>query len=150
MASWRLSPKPGELRLSKNLSMTTHQLTFHSGGAGFSDTAGRPWQTVHKTLADSMKERLEPYRRAGSLDVQPQEMRGTYDECRFLAKIIKRAAVDDDPHRSTGQVTFDLKNLGLTFIPGDRLAVMPLNSWSDVEVSRFNRTLSLIQLFDRK
>jgi hypothetical protein len=81
-----------------------------------------------------MKERLEPYRRVGSLDVEPHEMRGTYDECRFLAKIIKRSSIDDDPHRTTGQVTFDLKNVGLTFIPGDRLAVMPLNAWSDVEV----------------
>ncbi|CCA74881.1 related to nitric-oxide synthase, salivary gland [Serendipita indica DSM 11827] len=117
-----------------------------NGGAGSSDTVGRPWQTVHKTLADSMKERLEPYRGAESLDVQPQEMRGTYDECRFLAKIVKRTSIDDDPHRSTGQVTFDLENVGLTFIPGDRLAVMPLNSWSDVE--KVVGALGLIDFLD--
>ncbi|KAG8813411.1 hypothetical protein FRB91_002732 [Serendipita sp. 411] len=117
-----------------------------NGGAGSSDTLGRPWQMVHKTLADSMKERLEPYRRTGSLDVQPHEMRGTYDECRFLAKIIKRSAIDDDVHRSTGQVTFDLKNVGLTFIPGDRLAVMPLNSWLDVE--KVVGALGLIDFLD--
>ncbi|KAG8776015.1 hypothetical protein FRC16_004643, partial [Serendipita sp. 398] len=93
-----------------------------------------------------MKERLEPYRRTGSLDVQPHEMRGTYDECRFLAKIIKRSAIDDDVHRSTGQVTFDLKNVGLTFIPGDRLAVMPLNSWLDVE--KVVGALGLIDFLD--
>ncbi|KAG8805281.1 hypothetical protein FRC17_005592, partial [Serendipita sp. 399] len=117
-----------------------------NGGAGSSDSIGRPWQTVHKTLADSMKERLEPYRRVGSLDVQPQEMRGTYDECRFLAKIIKRSTIDDDPYRSTGQVTFDLKNVGLTFIPGDRLAVMPLNAWEDVE--KVVGALGLIEVLD--
>jgi hypothetical protein len=113
-----------------------------SGGAGATDNVGRPWQTVHKTLADSMKERLEPFRRPGSLDVQPHEMRGTYDECRFIAKIIKRSSIDDDPRRATGQVTFDLKNIGLTFIPGDRLAIMPLNSWADIEVSVINNPIT--------
>ncbi|PVF96909.1 hypothetical protein CPB86DRAFT_708145 [Serendipita vermifera] len=117
-----------------------------NGGAGASDNIGRPWQTVHRTLADSMKERLEPYRRVGSLDVEPHEMRGTYDECRFLARIINRSSIDDDPHRSTGQVTFDLKNVGLTFIPGDRLAVMPLNAWADVE--KIVGALGLIDYMD--
>lgn len=106
-----------------------------NGGAGATDNVGRPWQEVHRTLADSMKERLEPFRAEGSQDVQPHEIRGTYDECRFWAKISQRSTIDDDPRRSTGKVTFDLHNVGLTFIPGDRLAVMPLNAWSDVEVS---------------
>ena len=87
-----------------------------------------------------MKERLEPFRSQAVLDIEPHEMRGTYDECRFWAKIVKRSNVDDDPHRATGKVTFDLKNLGLTFIPGDRLAIMPLNSWSDVEVSQLSKS----------
>ncbi|KAF8650910.1 hypothetical protein AX16_005035 [Volvariella volvacea WC 439] len=104
-----------------------------NGNAGATDTAGRPWQEVHRTLAESMKERLEPYRSEGSLDVAPQDIRGSYDECRFWAKIIDRSSIDDDPHRTTGKVTFDLRNVGLTSIPGDRLAVMPLNAWSDVE-----------------
>jgi hypothetical protein len=81
-----------------------------------------------------MKERLEPFRSLSSLEIQPHEMRGTYDECRFWAKIIDRRTIDDDPHRNTAQVRFDVANLGLTFIPGDRLAIMPLNSWSDIEV----------------
>lgn len=93
--------------------------------------------TVHKTLADSMKERLEPFRSRNSLDMEPHETRGTYEECRFWARIISRESIDDDPHRSTGKVTFDVKNLGLTFIPGDRLAIMPLNSWTDIEVASF-------------
>jgi len=98
-----------------------------------------------------MKERLEPFRgrpsssssdsqsmpssQSLSLSVQPHEMRGTYDECRFWAKIINRTSIDDDPHRSTGKVSIDVRNTGLTFIPGDRLAIMPLNSWTDIEVS---------------
>lgn len=82
-----------------------------------------------------MKERLEPYRAEGTLDAAPHEIRGSYDECRFWAKIVNRSNIDDDPHRATGKVTFDLHNTGLTFIPGDRLAMMPLNSWSDIEVN---------------
>ncbi|KAL0577411.1 hypothetical protein V5O48_004576 [Marasmius crinis-equi] len=117
-----------------------------NGNAGATDTAGRPWQEVHKTLAESMKERLEPYRSKAVLDVEPHEMRGTYDECRFWTKIVKREAIDDDPHRVTGKVTFDLKNVGLTFIPGDRLALMPLNSWSDIE--KIVGALGLMDLLD--
>ncbi|KAK1218358.1 hypothetical protein PQX77_018956 [Marasmius sp. AFHP31] len=115
-----------------------------NGNAGASDNVGRPWQEVHRTLAESMKERLEPYRSKAVLDVEPHEMRGTYDECRFWAKITSRESIDDDPHRVTGKVTFDLKNVGLTFIPGDRLAIMPLNSWSDKIIG----ALGLVDLLD--
>lgn len=121
-----------------------------NGGAGASDTMGRPWQQVHKTLAASMLERLEPFRRgipiasgsASNADKQavvpwmspaPHEWRGTFEECRFRARITSRTHIDDDESRSTGRVTIDLQGSGLNFAPGDRLALMPLNSWNVVE-----------------
>jgi hypothetical protein len=32
-----------------------------NGNAGSADMVGRPWEEVHKTLSDSMKERLDPF-----------------------------------------------------------------------------------------
>src|SRR6266536_1447201 len=94
-----------------------------NGNAGSSDAVGRPWEEVHKTLSDSMKERLDPFR--AELSIQPHEMRGCFEECRFKARILSRTTIDNDPDRSTGMVTFDLQHSGITFQPGDRLAVMP-------------------------
>jgi hypothetical protein len=62
-----------------------------------------------------MKERLKPYR--GDVKVQPHEMRGSFEECRFQARILDRQQIDNDPNRSTGMVTFDLNNTGITFQP---------------------------------
>ncbi|KAJ6566665.1 hypothetical protein B0H19DRAFT_1138343 [Mycena capillaripes] len=117
-----------------------------NGGAGATDDSGRPWREVHKTLAHSMKERLEPYRSKALLEREPHEMRGSYDECRFWVKITSRTTIDDDPMRNTGKITLDTKHSGLTFIPGDRLAVMLNNSWSDVEA--IVDTLGLIDFLD--
>jgi len=77
-----------------------------------------------------MRERLEPFR--GKVNLQPHELRGSFEECRFKARILSRSFVDTDHARSTGMVTFGLEDTGLTFQPGDRLAVMPLNSWTEV------------------
>lgn len=110
---------------------------MRSGGAGSTDDSGRPWREVHKTLAASMKERLEPYRSKALLEREPHEMRGSYDECRFSVKISARTAIDDDPDRTTCKITLDIKNSGLTFIPGDRLAIMLQNSWADIEACYF-------------
>lgn len=124
-----------------------------NGNAGAADTAGRPWQQVHKTLAASMLERLEPFRRgipvvaaSASTSVTsdkqqatpwmspaPHEWRGTFEECRFRARIASRNSIDDDETRATGRVTIDMRDSGLNFAPGDRLAIMPLNSWRTVE-----------------
>jgi hypothetical protein len=43
--------------------------TETNGNAGAGDNAGRPWEEVHKTLSDSMKERLDPFRGAISKNV---------------------------------------------------------------------------------
>ena len=115
-----------------------------NGNAGAIDSAGRPWEEVHRTLSDSMKERLEPFR--DTLVKKPHEMRGSFEECRFKARIINRTPIDQDPNRTTGMVTFDLQNSGITFQPGDRLAVMPLNSWE--EVSKVSAALGLDGLLD--
>lgn len=96
-----------------------------NGNAGAGDSDGRPWEEVHHTLSDSMKERLSPYR--GEVKVEPHQMRGSFEECRFLARILDRQPIDSDPSRSTSMVTFDLAETGITFQPGDRLAVMPMN-----------------------
>jgi sulfite reductase alpha subunit-like flavoprotein/predicted heme/steroid binding protein len=90
----------------------------------------RPWEVVHKMLSQSMIERLKPYH--SSITVQPHEMRGCFEECRFKAKISHRSYIDQDPDRNTARVTIKVENLGLTFSAGDRLAIMPLNSRRDV------------------
>lgn len=115
-----------------------------NGNAGAVDTAGRPWEEVHKTLSDSMKERLEPFR--DTLVKEPHEMRGSFEECRFKARIINRTHIDQDPNRTTGMITFDFQNSGITFQPGDRLAVMPLNTWE--EISKVSAALGLDGLLD--
>jgi sulfite reductase alpha subunit-like flavoprotein len=101
-----------------------------NGNSGASDDAGRPWEEVHKTLSESMRERLEPFR--GKVTLQPHELRGSFEECRFRARILSRSFVDSDPARSRGMVTFGLAGTGITFQLGDRLTVMPLNSWTEV------------------
>ncbi|KAH7397490.1 hypothetical protein BKA64DRAFT_752995 [Cadophora sp. MPI-SDFR-AT-0126] len=116
-----------------------------NGNAGAGDNAGRPWEMVHKSLSESMKERLDPYR--GAISQQPHEMRGSFEECRFRALIINRQFIDSDPCRSTAMVTFDLHNTGITFMPGDRLAVMPLNTWN--EVAKVAAALGVEDMMDR-
>ncbi|KAF2831689.1 hypothetical protein CC86DRAFT_275958, partial [Ophiobolus disseminans] len=115
-----------------------------NGNAGAGDSDGRPWEEVHHTLSDSMKERLSPYR--GEVKVEPQQMRGSFEECRFQARILDRQIIDSDSSRSTGMVTFDLSNTGITFQPGDRLAVMPVNA--SHEVAKVIAALGLDQMMD--
>ncbi|KAF1912254.1 hypothetical protein BDU57DRAFT_504740 [Ampelomyces quisqualis] len=115
-----------------------------NGNAGAGDSDGRPWEEVHHTLSDSMKERLGPYR--GEIKVDPQRMRGSFEECRFQARILERQSIDRDASRSTGIVTFDLNNTGITFQPGDRLAVMPVNA--SHEIAKVSAALGLDQMMD--
>ncbi|KAF6816566.1 sulfite reductase flavoprotein alpha-component [Colletotrichum sojae] len=103
--------------------------TETNGASGASGDSGRPWEEVHRQFSDAMKERLEPYR--GNIPVEPHEMRGTFEECRYKSRILARSFVDSDPERSIAMVTLDLHNTGITFQPGDRLAIMPLNSWEE-------------------
>lgn len=67
----------------------------------------------------------------GTLSVEPHQMRGTFEECRYVTRVLSRSFVDSDPSRTIGLVTLDLQETGITFMPGDRLAVMPLNSWEE-------------------
>ncbi|KAL2752424.1 hypothetical protein ACRALDRAFT_1083188 [Sodiomyces alcalophilus JCM 7366] len=103
--------------------------TETNGNSGGSDDTGRPWEEVHRQFSDAMKERLEPYR--GNIPVEPHQMRGTFEECRYKSTVLSRSFVDADPQRSIALVTLDLHDTGVTFQPGDRLAVMPLNSWEE-------------------
>ena len=96
--------------------------TETNGNAGSGDSDGRAWEEVHRTLSDSMKERLAPYR--GEVKVQPHQMRGSFEECRFQARIMQRQAIDHDLDRVTSMVTFDLHNTGITFQPGEFSPIM--------------------------
>ena len=89
----------------------------------------RPWEQTHAEFSASMKERLEPFR--GQRDLDPHQMRGTFEECRYRGRILSRDSVDSDPSRSIAMVTLDIQESGITFQPGDRLAVMPMNSWTE-------------------
>lgn len=77
-----------------------------------------------------MKERLAPY---DGIMKEPHETRGTFEECRFRARIAGREYVDNDPDRRTAKVTIDISNSGLTVLPGDRLTLMPKNNSMEVE-----------------
>ncbi|KAB5589320.1 Nitrate reductase [NADPH] [Ceratobasidium theobromae] len=140
--------------------------TNGNASTGATDIHSHPWQVVHRTLAASMLERLEPFRRgipiaAGAastsivsnkqtvtpwVSASPHEWRGTFEECRFRARVVARNGIDDDESRSTGRVTIDLRNSGLNFAPGDRLAIMPLNAWKMVE--KVARALGLMDTLD--
>ncbi|KAF2688123.1 hypothetical protein K458DRAFT_361117 [Lentithecium fluviatile CBS 122367] len=102
--------------------------TETNGASGAAD-AMRPWEQTHKEFSEAMKERLEPFR--GNRDIEPHEMRGTFEECRYRGRILNRNFVDSDPTRSIAMVTLDIQESGITFQPGDRLAVMPMNSWTE-------------------
>lgn len=102
--------------------------TETNGASGAAD-AGRPWEETHKQFSEAMKERLEPYRT--DVSVEPHQMRGSFAECRYKARILGRSFVDNDPDRAIAMVTLDIQDTGITFQPGDRLAVMPLNSWEE-------------------
>jgi sulfite reductase alpha subunit-like flavoprotein len=115
-----------------------------NGNSGAGDSEGRPWEEVHHTLSDSMKERLAPYR--GDVKVEPQQMRGSFEECRFQARILDRQTIDRDASRTTGMVTLDLADTGITFQPGDRLAVMPVNA--TYEVAKVVAALGLDAMMD--
>lgn len=102
--------------------------TETNGASGAAD-AMRPWEQTHKEFSEAMKERLEPFR--GNRDIEPHEMRGTFEECRYRGRILSRNFVDSDQKRSIAMVTLDIQESGITFQPGDRLAVMPMNSWTE-------------------
>ncbi|KDN61558.1 putative cytochrome b5-like Heme/Steroid binding domain-containing protein [Colletotrichum sublineola] len=102
--------------------------TETNGASGAAD-GERPWEETHHQFAEAMKERLEPYR--GALPVEPHQMRGTFEECRYVTRVLSRSHVDSDPTRSIAMVTLDIHDTGITFAPGDRLAVMPLNGWGE-------------------
>ncbi|KAH7316748.1 hypothetical protein B0I35DRAFT_503846 [Stachybotrys elegans] len=117
--------------------------TETNGLSGVAD-ARRPWEETHRQFSESMKERLEPYR--GALPVEPHQMRGTFEECRYVSRVLNRSSVDADPARSIALVTLDLQDTGVTFMPGDRLAVMPLNGWD--ECAKVAAALGLEELLD--
>ncbi|KAI0399431.1 cytochrome b5-like Heme/Steroid binding domain-containing protein [Xylaria palmicola] len=94
--------------------------TETNGASGAADRS-RPWEETHKQFSEAMKERLEPHR--GTLEVEPHQMR-----------VLSRSFVDSDPSRS------------VTFMPGDRLAVMPLNSWQ--ECAKVAAALGLESMID--
>ncbi|KAI1120698.1 cytochrome b5-like Heme/Steroid binding domain-containing protein [Nemania abortiva] len=117
--------------------------TETNGASGAADK-GRPWEETHRQFSEAMKERLEPYR--GALDVEPHQMRGSFEECRYTSRVLSRSFVDSDPSRTIALVTLDLQESGVTFMPGDRLAVMPLNSWQ--ECAKVAAALGLENMID--
>jgi sulfite reductase alpha subunit-like flavoprotein len=114
-----------------------------NSGSGAASIEYRPWEEVHRSLGATIKERRAPY---ADITAEPHETRGTFDECSFKARIVSRQSIDEDPFRKTAKVTIDISNSGVTFAPGDRMAVMPLNSWSDME--KIVRVCNLSELLD--
>lgn len=120
--------------------------TETNGLSGAPDANAKPWEETHRQFSEAMKERLEPHR--GQINIEPNEMRGTFHECRYTSRVLSRSFVDSDPNRSIAMVTLDLQDTGITFQPGDRLAVMPLNSWG--ECAKVAAALGLAEYLDHR
>ena len=90
-----------------------------------------------------MKERLAPYK---EIMKEPHDIRGTFEECRFRARITELDHIDGDCERRTAKVGIDISNSGLTFSPGDRLMIMPKNNSN--EVDKIVRALDLSSLLE--
>ena len=101
-----------------------------NSGSGAARIQHRPWEEVHRSLGEAMKERRAPY---ADVTAEPHETRGTFEECQFKACVIGRENIDNDPLRRTAKVTIDLSNTGITFAPGDRLSIMPANSTCEMD-----------------
>ena len=61
------------------------------------------------------------------------DSRGTFEECTHVARINSREFIDKDPSRRTAKVSIDISNAGITFEPGHRVAIMPMNNWAEVD-----------------
>ena len=120
--------------------------TETNGLSGVSDPNAKPWEETHRQFSEAMKERLEPHRGNINDMVEPHEMRGSFQECRYRSRVLNRSFVDSDPNRSVAMVTLDLHDTGITFQPGDRLAVMPLNSLG--ECAKVAAALGLAEYLD--
>jgi sulfite reductase alpha subunit-like flavoprotein len=114
-----------------------------NSGSGEASIDYRPWEEVHRSLSQAMKERMEPYE---VFTKEPHEIRGTFKECRYRGHISGRASIDKDPTRRTSKVTIDIYNSGVTVSPGDRIAIMPRNNGD--EVDKIVRALDLNSILD--
>ncbi|KPI36763.1 uncharacterized protein AB675_11784 [Cyphellophora attinorum] len=78
-----------------------------------------PWDPEDDSLMDSPQ-----------VDFEDQP----FTRCNTRAKVISRSLVDTDPNGATALITLATpESDGLPFENGDRLLVMPLNPWSEVE-----------------
>ncbi|KAI0455943.1 hypothetical protein F5B21DRAFT_523159 [Xylaria acuta] len=82
----------------------------------------------------------------GTLNVEPHQRRRSFEECRYISRVLSRSFVDSDPSRTIALVTPDPQEIGVTFMPDDRLTVMPLNSWE--ECAKVAAALGLGNLID--
>jgi sulfite reductase alpha subunit-like flavoprotein/glutaredoxin/glutathione S-transferase len=78
---------------------------------------------------------MTPWRHPGFEDSSAGAVRGTFRECPFAAKIRSRTRISQDPAAVTRQVTIDINGTGITYHPGDRLAIMPQNTMDDVRAA---------------
>jgi sulfite reductase alpha subunit-like flavoprotein len=73
-------------------------------------------------------------------------MRGSFADCRYKSRVLNRSFVDMDTTRAIAMVTLHIQETGITFQPGDRLAIMPLNSW--MECAKVAAALGLDTMLD--
>lgn len=113
------------------------ELAFKSGRTetnGHTMTADdRGWEVVHDQFQKARMERMQiKYQRCEDSWCVPT-VRGTFLECPWSAKIKERNIIDKDDTGTTRKVTIDLEGTGITYLPGDRLTVLPENSPLDVQ-----------------
>ena len=92
----------------------------------------RGWEVVHDILGKARIDRLSAWRQFSDITSPSDEIRGTFHECPFEARIKERIRITGDELSTTRRVVIDLKGTGITYLPGDRLAILPENPSSNV------------------
>eukprot|EP00736_Rhodelphis_marinus_P010532 Rmarinus@m.4439 len=89
-------------------------------------TGSNSWDALHAELEKSRVERFETYYGSDGKTVSAND-RGTYCECPFAATVVSRESIDQDPNGTVRKVVLSIRGSGMTYDPGDRIALLPTN-----------------------
>ncbi|KAK4119475.1 hypothetical protein N657DRAFT_666638 [Parathielavia appendiculata] len=92
----------------------------YCGERGFMGTHRYKVYGIHKIASKTGRTETNglsgaPDSNAKPIDVEPHEMRGTFEECRYRSRILGRSFVDADPNRSIAMVTLNLHDTSFTW-----------------------------------
>ncbi|ETN45797.1 uncharacterized protein HMPREF1541_09630 [Cyphellophora europaea CBS 101466] len=96
--------------------------------------AAKTGHSVELTDGDSNDSIAFPWQIDERNAMAHQSSRQDFEHCSTRARVTSRSRIDDDSDRENALVSLLVQEPhGLSFEPGDRLLVMPLNPWSEVE-----------------